>query len=156
MVPQIEKLADFPPVNIAISLHAAHDKVRTELMPINKVYDLRRLFDAISTIPLKAHRKITYEYILIRDLNDQMEDIEGLCGLLNIRESKINLIPFNEYPESSFKKPSERTIKWFQDTLIKRGYVCTTRATKGDDILAACGQLKSIKEKVNSWEQTSL
>jgi 23S rRNA (adenine2503-C2)-methyltransferase len=156
MVPQIEKLAEFPPVNIAISLHAAHDKVRTELMPINKVYDLKRLFAAISTIPLKAHRKITYEYILIKDLNDQMIDIEGLCELLDIRESKINLIPFNEYPESSFKRPGDRTIKWFQDTLIKRGYVCTTRITKGDDILAACGQLKSIKEKINSWDQTNL
>ena len=156
MVPQIEKLADFPPVNIAISLHAAHDKVRTELMPINKVYDLRRLFAAISTIPLKSHRKITYEYILIKDLNDQMTDIEGLCELLKISESKINLIPFNEYPESAFKRPSDRTIKWFQDTLLQRGYVCTTRVTKGDDILAACGQLKSIKEKVNSWDQPSL
>lgn len=156
LVPQIQKLADFPPVNIAISLHAAHDKVRTELMPINKVYDLKRLFEAIKTIPLKAHRKITYEYILIKDLNDQMEDIEGLCKILNIHESKINLIPFNEYPESSFKKPSERRVKWFQDTLLERGYVCTTRVTKGDDILAACGQLKSIKEKTNTWEPAPL
>ncbi len=147
LVPKIQKLADFPPVNIAISLHAAHDKIRTELMPINKIYDLKRLFDAIKTIPLKAHRKITYEYILIDGLNDQPEDIEGLCKLLNTHESKVNLIPFNEHPESFFKKPSERTIKWFQNSLIKRGYVCTTRVTKGDDILAACGQLKSVTEE---------
>ena len=125
-------------------------------MPINKVYDLKRLFAAISTIPLKAHRKITYEYILIKDLNDQMDDIEGLCRILNIHESKINLIPFNEYPESEFKKPSDRKVKWFQDSLINRGYVCTTRITKGDDILAACGQLKSLKEKANTWEPASL
>lgn len=152
LVPQIEKLWGFPPVNIAISLHAAHDNIRTELMPINKVYDLKRLFEAIKKIPLKAYRRITYEYLLIDELNDRLEDIDGLCELLDKKHSKVNLIPFNEYPESAFKKPSADKVKWFQDTLIKRGYVCTTRQTKGDDILAACGQLKSIEEGLNLWE----
>ncbi|MCO4792156.1 MAG: 23S rRNA (adenine(2503)-C(2))-methyltransferase RlmN [Bacteriovoracaceae bacterium] len=152
LVPQIEKLWDFPPVNIAISLHAAHNNVRTELMPINKAYDLDRLFSAIQKIPLKAHRRITYEYILIDDLNDRPEDIEGLVKLLNIKESKINLIPFNEYPESRFKSPSKAKVKWFKDELLKRGYVTTVRVTKGDDILAACGQLKSLEEKINLWD----
>lgn len=152
MVPQIKKLADFPPINIAISLHAAHNNIRTELMPINKVYDLERLFDAIRAIPLKAHRWITYEYLLIKGLNDRPEDIEGLCNLLEQKVSKINLIPFNEYPESDFKRPSNDHIEWFQDSLIKKGYICTTRITKGDDILAACGQLKSEHEKkINVW-----
>lgn len=151
LVPQIEKLWDFPPVNIAISLHAAHNNVRTELMPINKAYDLERLFDAIRTIPLKAHRRITYEYILIKDLNDRQEDIDGLTKLLNIKESKINLIPFNEYPESRFKSPSKTKVKWFKDELLKRGYVTTVRVTKGDDILAACGQLKSMEDQLNLW-----
>lgn len=153
LVPQIEKLWDFPPVNIAISLHAAHDNIRTELMPINKVYDLKRLFAAIKKIPLKAYRRITYEYLLIDGLNDRQEDIDGLCQLLDKKHSKINLIPFNEYPQSKFKKPSQEKVQSFQDQLIKRGYVCTTRTTKGDDILAACGQLKSEKEGLNLWGQ---
>ncbi len=153
LVPQIERLWDFPPVNIAISLHAAHNNIRSELMPINKAYDLERLFEAIRKIPLKAHRRITYEYLLIRDLNDRVEDIHGLESLVCRRESKINLIPFNEYPGSRFKRPSEQKINWFQEELQKRGYICTVRVTKGDDILAACGQLKSsLKDKVNIWE----
>lgn len=145
LVPQIEKLWDFPPVNIAISLHASRDDARTELMPINKAYDLKRLFKAIKSIPLKAHRRITYEYILIKDFNDQLEDLQGLIQLLDKKESKVNLIPFNEYPESKYKRPSDDHIVWFQNYLINRGYVCTVRTTKGDDILAACGQLKSQK-----------
>lgn len=146
LVPQIEKLFDFPPVNIAISLHAAHDNIRSELMPINKAYDLKRLFEAIKKIPLKARRRITYEYILIKDLNDGPEDIQGLIDLLEKDKSKVNLIPFNEYPESTFKRPSDDHIKWFQKQLLDRGYTCTVRITKGDDILAACGQLKSKVE----------
>ncbi|WP_164848226.1 23S rRNA (adenine(2503)-C(2))-methyltransferase RlmN [Halobacteriovorax sp. HLS] len=152
LVPQIEKLQDFPPVNVAISLHAAHNNIRTELMPINKAYDLERLFGAIKKIPLKAHRYITYEYILISELNDRPEDIEGLCDLLDKKVSKVNLIPFNEYPESRFKRPSDKQIEWFQNELMRRGYICTTRITKGNDILAACGQLKSEHDKLNLWD----
>ena len=153
MVPAIEKMAlDFPTVNIAISLHSARNDVRTELMPINKVYDLDRLFGAIKKIPLKAHRRITYEYLLIDGLNDSMEDVVALADLLNSKESKINLIPFNEYPGSNYKRPSEAKIMWFLDQMIKRGFTCTIRATKGSDILAACGQLKSEFEKVNVWK----
>jgi 23S rRNA (adenine2503-C2)-methyltransferase len=150
-VPQIKKLWDFPPVNIAISLHAAHNDVRTELMPINKAFDLERLFEAIRTIPLKARRRITYEYILIKDLNDRQEDIDGLIRLLDVETSKVNIIPFNEYPESRFKRPSDTHIRWFQKQLLDRGYTCTVRITKGHDILAACGQLKSKEDSLNLW-----
>ncbi len=154
LVPAIEKLAqDFPPVNIALSLHSARNDVRTELMPINKVYDLERLFRAIKLIPLKAHRRITYEYLLIDGMNDSMEDVVALADLLNSKESKINLIPFNEFPGSKYKRPSERKIMWFLDQMIKRGFTCTIRTTKGSDILAACGQLKSEFDKLNLWEQ---
>ena len=152
LVPQIEKLWDFPPVNIAISLHAAHNDIRTELMPINKAFDLERLFKAIKSIPLKAHRRITYEYILIHEFNDRQEDIDGLLKLLDKKESKVNIIPFNDYPGSRFKRPGKAKIKWFMDTLNKRGIVTTVRITKGDDILAACGQLKSMEEKLNLWD----
>lgn len=151
LVPQIKKLWDFPPVNIAISLHAAHNDVRTELMPINKAFDLERLFEAIRTIPLKARRRITYEYILIAGLNDRQEDIDGLLKLLDLETSKINIIPFNEYPESRFKRPSDSHIRWFQKQLLDKGHTCTVRITKGDDILAACGQLKSKEDALNLW-----
>ncbi len=154
LVPAIEKLAiDFPPVNIAISLHSARNDVRTELMPINKVYDLDRLFAAIKQIPLKAHRRITYEYLLAADMNDTMEDVIALGKLLNPKESKINLIPFNEYPGSKYRRPSEEKIMWFLDQMIKKGFTCTIRTTKGSDILAACGQLKSEFEKLNLWDK---
>ncbi|MBL6990393.1 MAG: 23S rRNA (adenine(2503)-C(2))-methyltransferase RlmN [Bacteriovoracaceae bacterium] len=149
LVPQIEKLASFPPVNIAISLHASNDDIRDELMPINKRYDLQRLFQAIDKIPLKAFRRITYEYLLIKDFNDGQSDIKGLCRLLNKSKSKINLIPFNEYPDSKFKRPKEDKILWFRDQLIKAGYVCTIRQSKGNDILAACGQLNGTWSEPN-------
>lgn len=152
LVPQIKKLWDFPPINIAISLHAAHNDVRTELMPINKAFDLERLFDAIRTIPLKARRRITYEYILIAGLNDREEDIEGLMRLLDVETSKVNIIPFNEYPESRFKRPTDTHIRWFQKRLLDNGYTCTVRVTKGHDILAACGQLKSKEDALNLWQ----
>lgn len=151
LAPQIEKLWDFPPINVAISLHAAHNNIRSELMPINKAHDLERLFKAIRSVPLKAYRRITYEYLLIDGLNDRPEDIEALSELLDKEKSKVNLIPFNEYPDSKFKRPSNAKVIWFQEELLKRGYVCTTRTTKGQDILAACGQLKSEYEKLNLW-----
>lgn len=153
LVPQIEKLTEFPPINWAISLHAAHNEIRTELMPINKAYDLDRLLDAIKKIPLKAHRHITYEYLLIDQYNDRKEDIEALVNLLPKKVSKVNLIPFNEYPESSFKRPSVSRITWFKDQLEANGITCTIRTQKGDDILAACGQLKSeMEKKLNLWD----
>lgn len=152
LVPKIKMLHDFPPINIAISLHSAKNSTRTQLMPINKAYDLKRLFEAIKSIPLKAHRRITYEYLLIRDLNDQDSDIEALCELLNRKESKVNLIPFNEYPGSEYKQPTQKRIQYFMEELNRRGYTCTVRQTKGNDILAACGQLKSEYEKLNLWD----
>ena len=154
LVPKIKMLHDFPPVNIAISLHSAKNDTRTELMPINKAYDLQRLFDAIKSIPLKAHRRITYEYLLIAGVNDTKSDVEALNKLLDKRESKINLIPFNEYPGSNYKKPSNDQVLCFMDQMIKKGYTCTIRATKGEDILAACGQLKTQYEKLNLWDQS--
>lgn len=146
LVPQIEKLNEFPSVNIAISLHSPNNKTRTELMPINKTYDLERLFGALKKLKLKEHRYITYEYLLIADLNDQESDIEGLSKLLDTKSSKINLIPYNEFESSPYKRPTDLQINWFKNQLIRRGYICTTRASKGSDIMAACGQLKSEKE----------
>jgi 23S rRNA (adenine2503-C2)-methyltransferase len=147
LVPQIEKLGEFPPINIAISLHAVTDEVRDQLMPINKVYDLKRLFKAIKTIPLKPSRGVTYEYLLMDGLNNRLEDIEGLCKLIPNKADKVNLILFNEYPGSKFKRPPMENAEWFQSELIRRGRMCTIRSSKGQDILAACGQLKTQFEK---------
>ncbi len=147
LVPQIEKLNEFPPVNIAISLHAAHDNIRDELMPINKRYNLSKLFNAIRKIPLKANRHITYEYLLIDGLNNREEDIDALVDLLAAKKSKVNIIPCNEYPNSSYKRPTDENITWFCNELNRRGLFTTIRSSKGDDILAACGQLKSSKDK---------
>jgi 23S rRNA (adenine2503-C2)-methyltransferase len=151
LAPQIEKLKDFPPVNIAISLHSPRDEVRSKLMPINKAYNLERLFAAINSIPLKANRRITYEYLLIDGLNNTDEDLEALFQLIKPSESKMNLIPYNEFPGSPFKRPSDEKVLAFQKAFLDRGYTCTIRMTKGDDILAACGQLKSEFEKLNLW-----
>ena len=139
----IKKLNDFPPVNIAISLHAARDEIRNQLMPVNQAQGLAGLGEAIKAIPLKAHRRITYEYLLIKDLNDTPADIAALAAYLNPQQAKINLIPFNEHPASHFARPTPEKIAWFQEELMKRNFVCTIRPSMGSDILAACGQLKS-------------
>lgn len=152
LAPQIEKLKDFPPINLAISLHSPRDEVRSKLMPINNSYNLNRLFDAILKVPLKANRRITYEYLLIDGLTDTDQDIELLCSLLHRKESKINLIPFNEFPNSLYKRPTDKKILEFNKKLIDRGFTSTIRVTKGEDILAACGQLKTTLEKLNVWD----
>jgi 23S rRNA (adenine2503-C2)-methyltransferase len=151
LAPQIEKLVDFPPINLAISLHSPRDEVRSELMPINKAYNLERLFLALSKVPLKANRRITYEYLLIEELTDTQEDAKLLVERLVREESKINLIPFNEFPGSSYKRPSDQRISWFQKYLMDAGFTCTVRVSKGEDILAACGQLKSQYDQLNQW-----
>ena len=151
LAPQMERLKDFPPVNIAVSLHSPRDEVRSKLMPINRAYNLERLFAAIDSIPLKSNRRITYEYLLIDGLNNTQEDLDALFKLIRPSESKMNLIPFNEFPGSPFKRPSDEKVLAFQKAFLDRGYTCTIRMTKGEDILAACGQLKSEFEKLNLW-----
>ncbi len=144
LVPQIEKMVDFPPINLAISLHSPFDQVRSELMPINRAYPLQRLFAALAKFPLKAQRRITYEYLMIEGVNNRPMDVEALDRLIvNKREAKLNLIPFNEFPGSKYRRPSEESIEAFQNQMERRGFCCTVRWSKGDDILAACGQLKS-------------
>ena len=149
LVPQIERWEEFPDVNIAVSLHAVRDDKRSELMPINKVHDLKRLFQALDNVPQKSSRRIMFEYILIKDFNDGIEDIEGLKKIIKKKKAKINIIPFNDYPDSKFKRPSDEKINWFRQKLHDEGYVTTIRITRGDDILAACGQLKSEYDKLN-------
>ncbi|MBF0313034.1 MAG: 23S rRNA (adenine(2503)-C(2))-methyltransferase RlmN [Oligoflexia bacterium] len=148
VVPKILLLNEFPPVNLAVSLHSPRDAIRDQLMPINRSYNLEKLFTALNQLSLKAYRRITYEYLLIDELTNTPEDLELLIKLLIRERSKINLIPFNEYPGHSFKRPSDEKNLWFCNELGKHGFTATIRQSKGRDILAACGQLKATRTSV--------
>jgi 23S rRNA (adenine2503-C2)-methyltransferase len=143
LVPEIERVGRELPVNLAISLNAADDKTRNLLMPINRKYPLKRLIDTLMHFPLQKGRRITFEYILIKDINDRLSDATNLAKLLKNIRAKINLIPFNLYNGNPFKAPDEGRILAFQDELIKKNYTVTIRKSKGSDISAACGQLKT-------------
>jgi 23S rRNA (adenine2503-C2)-methyltransferase len=129
-------------VNLAVSLNATENKTRSRLMPINDKYPLETLLDGCRRYPLIKGRKITFEYILIQGLNDTLEDARRLAGLLAPIKAKINLIPFNEHPGCQFKRPTEETILAFQEILLNKHYTAIVRHSKGQDISAACGQLR--------------
>jgi len=129
-------------VNLAVSLNAADDATRNRLMPINRKFDLTALLDACARYPLKPRRRITFEYILIAGINDSNADARRLAALLAPLRAKINLIPFNEHPGSPFKRPDEIRVRQFQEILASKHYTAIVRYSKGQDISAACGQLK--------------
>lgn len=145
LVPQIKKLGEFSiKVNLAVSLNATTDAVRSYLMPINERYPLKELMAACRTYPLSPRRRITFEYVLLSGVNDTKEDAVRLARLVGGFRSKINLIPFNPFPESEFKRPSDLAVLKFQETLHRAKLTATIRKSKGRDILAACGQLTGI------------
>lgn len=146
LVPEMAELGRRIEVNLAISLNATTDELRNRLMPINRRYPLAELMRACRDFPLKPSRRITFEYILIRDLNDTPADAKRLVKLLHGIRAKVNLIPFNEHPESSYRTPDENKIRAFQSYLLDRDIVAIRRAGKGLDISAACGQLKGRLE----------
>ena len=141
LVPEIERLGKDLPINLAVSLNAGDDKTRNILMPINKKYPLTRLIETLKRFPLHKGGRITFEYILIKDINDRLNDATNLARLLKNLRAKINLIPFNRYNGSPFEEPDEKRILAFQDELIRKNYTVTIRKSKGADISAACGQL---------------
>ena len=143
LVPEIERLGKELPVNLAVSLNAADDTTRNLLMPINRKYPLTKLIEALRRFPLPKGRKITLEYILIKDINDRLSDATHLTRLLRTIKAKINLIPFNHYQGSPFQTPDEGTILAFQDELIRNSYTAMIRKSKGCGISAACGQLRT-------------
>jgi len=147
LVPQMAELAQRITVNLAVSLNATTDEIRDRLMPINKRYPLQELMTACRNFPLASHRRITFEYILIRDLNDSIADAKRMIKLLHGIRAKVNLIPFNEHEGSIYKCPDENTISAFQTYLLNHDVVAIRRASKGQDISAACGQLKGKLEK---------
>ena len=145
IVPGIRKLADTgPDVNLAVSLNATTDRIRDAIMPINKKYPLNKLIKACKEFPLSPNRRITFEYVMLKGINDSTEDAYRLVKLLKGIKSKVNLIPYNPLHKSiKFKCPAENKIPEFQKTLRRAGVTVIIRKSKGSDISAACGQLKA-------------
>ncbi|WP_022667995.1 23S rRNA (adenine(2503)-C(2))-methyltransferase RlmN [Desulfospira joergensenii] len=143
LVPRISDLGNQTDVNLAVSLNAVDDKTRTRLMPINKKYPLKDLLRACKDFKMKPRNKITFEYILIRGVNDSDKDAQTLVRLLSPLRAKVNLIPFNQHPGCDFKRPDKERVSSFLQILLDRDMTAIVRKSKGDDILAACGQLKA-------------
>jgi 23S rRNA (adenine2503-C2)-methyltransferase len=142
IVPHIEKLSNDCNVALAVSLHAANDELRDEIVPINKLHPIATLLDACWRYAAeRSNRFITFEYVMLRDVNDSLAHANQLVALLKNKPAKVNLIPFNPFPGTEFQRSSAETIRHFQERLRSRGLVATTRKTRGDDIDAACGQL---------------
>jgi len=143
LVPEIEKLgAAGLRVNLAVSLNAASDEVRGRIMPVNKRYPMRELLAACRRFPLEPRRRITFEYVLLNNVNDSPEDALKLAKLLRGIKCKVNLIPFNPFPESGFQRPDGAVVRRFQKVLLDHHYTAPVRESRGSDISAACGQLR--------------
>lgn len=141
IAPKIVELGERTRAGLAISLHAVTDEKRDRLMPVNRTYSIAALLAACRQFRLPARRRITFEYLLIRGINDLREDAYKLSRLLKGLRSKINLIPFNECAELSFREPERETVLEFQEILKRSNYTVIIRKSKGTDIDAACGQL---------------
>ena len=141
LIPELKRLGKESPVNLAISLNAADQETRSLLMPINRRHPLKELLIVLRDYPLPHRKRITFEYILIAGVNDALRDAEKLVDLLRPLRCKINLIPFNEHPGVAFKRPEQEKIAAFRDFLVSHGYTTIVRESRGNDILAACGQL---------------
>ena len=143
LVPAILRLGEDLPVNLAISLHAASDALRDELLPINRKYPLAELRKALDAYPLPAQRHITLEYVMLSGVNDRDADLDALVDFVNPARERVNLIHFNAWPGSPYSGSSQQQMHEFAGRLIKRGLRATVRRSRGDDIMAAGGQLKS-------------
>ena len=152
LVPNIDRLGDDCNVSLAVSLHAPNDELRNEIVPINKVHPIDELLDACWRYSEKrAKRFITFEYVMLDGVNDSRSHADQLARLLAGRPAKVNLIPFNPFPSSDFRRSPSATIAAFQKRLRDRDIVTTTRKTRGDDIAAACGQLAGkVRDRVRS------
>lgn len=141
LAPQIEAFGDQTPVKLAISLNATTDAVRDVVMPVNKKYNLERLLQACKNMKLHKRNSITFEYVMLHGVNDTMEDAQRLVKILSHLKAKVNLLPFNEYPGSPFKRPPDEWVQKFQKYLLDRHFIAVVRRSRGRDILGACGQL---------------
>jgi len=144
VVPALDKLAKVSEVSLAVSLHAPNDALRSQLVPINRKYPIAVLLEsARNYIDAQSDKKrvVTIEYTLIAGVNDQREHAQELAQLLKGYPCKINLIPFNTFDQSDYRRPSGNAVSRFWQVLVDAGYIVTVRTTRGDDIDAACGQL---------------
>ena len=154
VVPEIYRTGDEIGCMLAISLHAVRDDLRNILVPINKKYPLEELIGACREYPgLSNARRITFEYVMLKDVNDSLEDARDLVKLLKGIPAKINLIPFNPWPGSNYQCSDWETIERFADFINQAGYASPIRTPRGRDILAACGQLKSESERMRKTER---
>ena len=149
----VNKIRDFQKdtdVNLAISLHAAFDKIRDELVPINKKWPIQDLLNELKIYnEIDRKKRITFEYVMLDGVNDTISDAKALIKLVKPLKSKINLIPFNPWPNSHYKVSSCEKIEKFKNFILEKGKILATiRMPRGNDILAACGQLKSLKNKL--------
>ncbi len=129
-------------VNLAVSLNAPSDDIRSRIMPVNLRYPLKELLAACRRYPLEPRRRITFEYVLLRGINDSDQDARAVARLLAGIRCKINLIPFNPFPGSVFERPADHTVRAFQNILLQHRYTAPVRESRGRDISAACGQLR--------------
>ena len=133
-------------VHIAISLHAVDDELRTELIPMNKAHNINSIIEAVKRFPIDTRKRVMFEYLVIKNKNDDLGSAKKLVKLLSGIKAKVNLIYFNPYPGTPYERPSYEDMFAFQEYLIKHGLLSTIRDSKGIDISAACGQLKEKKE----------
>ena len=157
IIPMIESSGKDLGVNLAISLHAVNDHLRNQLVPINKKYNLASLIDACRNYPVLSNsRRITWEYVMLKGINDNEEDAKELIKLIKGIPSKINLIPFNPWPGSIFETSTQKSIDKFARILMDAGFASPVRKPRGQDIFAACGQLKSASEKIRKSQVNKL
>jgi 23S rRNA (adenine2503-C2)-methyltransferase len=143
LLPELERLAhEKVQFRLAVSLNASDDETRSYLMPINRRYPLKKILEACRNFPLRPRTRITFEYVLLNDINDSPQNAKRLMKILGGIPSKINLIPLNEASGIPFQRPSEEKIKRFQDILMEGGLTAIVRTSKGEEISAACGQLQ--------------
>jgi 23S rRNA (adenine2503-C2)-methyltransferase len=148
IIPGIEKLSqEGLQIELSVSLHSADDKVRTKLMPVNKIYPLKELVDTCRRYAQKSGRQVTFEYVMIKGINSGLPDAQKLGGILRGFDSKVNLIPFNPAGEGGFAAPNKMEILLFRDKILKLGIKATLRMPRGEDIDAACGQLRLRYDK---------
>jgi len=157
VVPNIARTGAEIGCMLAVSLHAVRDEVRNELVPLNRKYPIRELLDACRNYPgVSNAKRITFEYVMLKGVNDSIEDAKALVRLLKGIPAKINLIPFNPWPGSRYECSDWEVIEKFSQIVFDAGYASPVRTPRGRDILAACGQLKSATEKLSARERLAL
>jgi 23S rRNA (adenine2503-C2)-methyltransferase len=157
VVPMIARAGEEIGVMLAISLHAVHDELRDVLVPINRKYPIAELLEACRNYPgVSNARRITFEYVMLKGVNDSLADAKALVRLLKGIPAKINLIPFNPWPGSKYECSDWEQIEKFSEIVFNAGYASPVRTPRGRDILAACGQLKSATEKLSARERMAL